>query len=272
MKDDFSETNLKVFEKYYLINKVGKKKKKKKIIIKKKNLKKMIGIFREDKTEYYQRKVLNANENLDMSRRDYSIKEFKMISESIKKNQSIKRLEFAKTEIELEKLKLLLESIKENKKIEKLNLAENLIFKKETILIAHFLKSNTSLKVLNLPKNVIKEGLPYLSDALKVNSSLEWLNLSNNQISDNDCADFIECFAYNRSIHTLLIMGNFLSDNFAKIFGEILSQKNFSLKSVNISANNFTDKSNHCFLEAMKINKSITSFNISGSKSIDQGF
>jgi hypothetical protein len=101
-------------------------------------------------------------------------------------NTSLIRLSFSEfCFIGPEGAKLISEAIKMNSILQKINLSGNYIEDEGAKWISEAIKMNSSLQEINLSGNSIgEEGAKWISEGIKVNSTLQELNLSHNFIGD----------------------------------------------------------------------------------------
>src|SRR5581483_1158249 len=125
------------------------------------------------------------------------------------------------------------------------------------------LRTNTTLKILNLCGNLLRdEDTDSLGELLKSNRSITDLKLSGNSITGENIDSFREGLANNDALLYLNLENNSLSDAGVGVICNALTI-NRSVTSVNLSGDNdFSDQGISFLARALRINKSIKSLHL----------
>ncbi|CAF4479923.1 unnamed protein product, partial [Didymodactylos carnosus] len=125
------------------------------------------------------------------------------------------------------------------------------------------LDSTSELKLHNIGTN--EEDTQVLVEALKVNKTLTTLNLAGNQISDGGGEALAEALKVNRALTTLFLGGNQISDGGGNQIsdggGEALADAlkvNRALTTLFLGGNQISDGGGEALAEALKVNKTLT--------------
>lgn len=129
---------------------------------------------------------------------------------------------------------LLISALEKNQSIMSLDLSGTQLNQKQVLALSNVLSVNSTLTSLNLRKTDIGDNIQYLSLALATNCTLTSLNLSRNNMYNSD-----------------------LKTGFIAIL-----KTNTSLRSLDLSYNEFDETSTFALMEALIVNSTLTSLNV----------
>ena len=212
--------------------------------------------------------ILQSVEDLDLS---LNLLEKSSISECLKINSTLCKLNLSSNKITDEGAKKLAEAIQVNVTLQKLNLCGNEIADEGAKGLGEAIQINMTLQKLNISSNrITDEGAKGLSEAIQVNMSLQEINISSNKITDEGAKKLAEAIQVNVTLQKLNLSGNEIADEGAKGLGEAI-QINMTLQKLNISSNRITDEGAKGLSEAIQVNMSLQEINISSNKITDEG-
>ena len=131
-------------------------------------------------------------------------------------------------------------------------------------ILAKGLQGNELITSLEVNSNYIRfEGFKHLADALKENKTLISLNISFNYIRTEETNAFFNALSNLQYVETLDISSNNLTVQNIKELADFL-KANKSVKTLNIAMNRtcFAGDAFDLFLEALEVNKTLTSLDI----------
>ena len=153
--------------------------------------------------------LLQSVEDLDLS---FNLICDTSISEYLKNNSSLCKLNLSKNNITDEGAKVLAETIQVNTILQELNICKNEITDEGAKIFAEAIQINTTLQNLNMSQNKITdEGAKRLAEAIVINKTLQELNISINWISKEGVMRIVEACTKNRTLHKLVCTHNNLS-------------------------------------------------------------
>ena len=134
------------------------------------------------------------------------------ISEYLKVNSSLCKLNLSKNNITDDGAKLLAEAIQVNTILQELNICKNEITDEGAKMFAEAIGINTTLQNLNMSQNKITDkGAKRLAEAIVINKTLQELNISKNWMSKEGIMRIVEACTKNRTLHKLVCTHNNLS-------------------------------------------------------------
>ena len=117
--------------------------------------------------------------------------------------------------------------LKINSSLCKLNLSKNNIADEGAEMLAEAIQVNTILQELNISKNEITDdGAKMLSEAIQVNTALRVLNVSKNWISKEGVMRIVEACIINRTLHKLVCTHNNLTKSGLAAINEYIRKEN----------------------------------------------
>ena len=132
-------------------------------------------------------KVLNSQRRIELSgflkqdEKKVNSEEIIVISEALKKNNSLFSIDLSFNNINDDGMKYICEALKINSFLEEIKLNSNRIGQDGAKLLSEALKTNFSLKILRLNNNLLNtEGAKHFLDCLSLNSSLNLIEIENN--------------------------------------------------------------------------------------------
>ena len=191
------------------------------------------------------------------------------ISDCLKINKSLKELNISKNEITSNGAQEIATAIRVNTTLEKLDLSCNEISNDGVRFISDGL--NNSLQELNISKNKItSEGAKYIADAIQVNTTLEKLDLSCNAVSDDGAAAISDSLQFNISLQQLNMSRNEITSEGAKKIAQVIHM-NTTLKHLDLSINKIGDDGANFISDGLKSNTSLQELNISYNNITNKG-
>ena len=210
-------------------------------------------------------------QELDLSLELISEPDVVLLSEALKVNSTLTKLDLRGNGIGDQGATGLAEALKVNSTLTKLDLCGNGIGYQGATGLAEALKVNSTLTELNLRVNDIgDQGATGLAEALKVNSTLTELNLRVNDIGDQGATGLAEALKVNSTLTELNLRVNDIGDQGATGLAEAL-KVNSTLTELNLSENGIGDQGATGLAEALKVNSTLTELNLTGSGIGDQG-
>ncbi|KAG0010688.1 hypothetical protein BGZ81_002607, partial [Podila clonocystis] len=167
-------------------------------------------------------------------------------------------LEMVPESIGVKEFGLLSETLKTNSTLTTLNLQSNSIGDNGAQALSEALKSNSALITLDLWSNSIGDsGAQALSEALKINSTLTTLNLQDNSIGSNGAQALSEALKAKSTLTTLGLTGNSIGDKGAHALAKAL-QNNSALTTLGLTGNSIGENGAHALAEALETNSTLT--------------
>lgn len=159
--------------------------------------------------------------------------------------------------------------LKKNSSITKLDLGGNYIYKNDIKFLWKSLLTNTTLTFLDLYNNKIGKELDEdnliknitLGDVLKTNSSLTELYLGSNKLNNNDIKDIFEGLKVNTSLISLDLYNNEFDDEGVNYIIDTL-KINTTLTFLNLEENKISDTAKQSLLDTLKCNTTLTKLRI----------
>ncbi|EFA83264.1 hypothetical protein PPL_04054 [Heterostelium album PN500] len=182
-----------------------------------------------------------------------------LFCDALKYNQSLTLLDISSTPLNADCIGSICSALKVNRSILYLDLSFNSIGS-NGVGLGDMLKCNTTLRSLFLIGNELDDESVYsISDALRTkNSTLTELSLSENDFGDDVGAAIGNVFKENRSIKTLDISCNELSEMTSSAFAESLTS-NVTLQNLNVSDCSLAlDNSGAEFFSSIQQNTTLT--------------
>ena len=194
------------------------------------------------------------------------------ISDCLKINKSLKELNISKNEITSNGAQEIATAIRVNTTLEKLDLSCNEISNDGVRFISDGLNNyNNSLQELNISKNKItSEGAKYIGDAIRVNTTLEKLDLSCNSVSDDGAAAISDSLQLNKSLQELNMSRNEITSEGTKKIAQVIHM-NTTLKHLDLSINKIGDDGAKFISDGLKSNTSLQELNISYNNITNKG-
>ena len=194
------------------------------------------------------------------------------ISDCLKINKSLKELNISKNEITSNGAQEIATAIRVNTTLEKLDLSCNEISNDGVRFISDGLNNyNNSLQELNISKNKItSEGAKYIADAIQVNTTLEKLDLSCNAVSDDGAAAISDSLQFNISLQQLNMSRNEITSEGTKKIAQVIHM-NTTLKHLDLSINKIGDDGANFISDGLKSNTSLQELNISYNNITNKG-
>ena len=188
--------------------------------------------------------------------------EVKMIGETIKVNETLKKLNIYRNNISDDGATAISDGLKCNISLQELNMSSNKITSEGAKMIAEAIKVNTTLQKLNIADNSISDdGATAISDGLKCNILLQELNMSYNKITSEGAKMIGEAIKVNTTLQKLNIADNSISDDGAAAISDGL-KCNISLQELNMSYNKITSEGAKMIAEAIKVNTTLHTLNL----------
>ena len=196
---------------------------------------KYISMFNKEKVEIenspidyneFSEAIMNTSTVTVLSLSNINNIQLEYISNALKNNNSIVRLNLHSNQIGPLGAKLICDALKINKSITQLSFYDNNLGSKGAKYIADMLEVNKYIIELNLYGNQIQdEGAQYLSQSLQVNKSIRRLYLSSNQIGNNGLFYLSQALKNNNSLEILYLHNNQISNAGAASILDALNSK-----------------------------------------------
>ena len=185
--------------------------------------------------------ILQSVEDLDLS---LNLLEISSISECLKINSTLCKLNLSSNNITDEGAKKLAEAIQVNTTLQELNMSSNKITDEGAKQLGKAIEVNRTLQELNISSNKITdEGAKQLGKAIEVNRTLQELNISKNWISKEGVMRIVEACTINRTLHKLVCTHNNLSKSGLAAINEYIRKEN-AVQIFDASWNSLCSKSN----------------------------
>ena len=183
----------------------------------------------------------------------------------------IRNIDIGFNEISNSSMIHLSEIIKKNENIEKLNLQNNRISNIGIQNISIYLEINNSITYLNVSKNLLNnEGCITLANCLKKNFVLTHLLIGENKVSDEGISKIAEIILIKRSFHVLECSHNLIGCEGAKSIGKNLEIA-MSIKKIHINSNKIGDDGLKFLSNGIEINNSLEELNLENNNITDSG-
>ena len=153
--------------------------------------------------------------------------EIKIISDSLKVNDTLIELNLSKNKITDDEAKLIFEAIEANETLQYIDISQNVIAHDGTLAICNCLMFNCTLCKLNLSNNHITDNeARALAEVIRKNISLEELYVCNNWITKEGVMMIVEACTINRTLHKLVCTGNNISKSGLEVINEFIIGEN----------------------------------------------
>ena len=194
----------------------------------------------------------------------------KMLSE----NSTVRELELFDTGITNEGLDILAKGLCKNSTLKTLDLMKNdLGFKSGSLSkfkgMSEMLASNDKLEELILDRNPLgSAGVTWIAEALESNKGVKHLYLNRTECGDEGAAALAKMLGVNKTLESLHlcsrghsdpVLENYIGDEGATAFADVLKEHNSSLRKLRLYGNtNITDKGLRKLTETVQKNKALT--------------
>ena len=206
-------------------------------------------------------------EILNLSGNSIKSEGFSLLCKGLKYNISLQNLDISNNDIHEKGIKKGIQFLNDSKiytKLQILNLSNNPILNGGIIEITNNLRYFPNLKSINIAFCGIEfKGFNYLLRTVQYIKRIEYLNVSGNKLKDKEFSSIKPYFS-SFNIRYLNMAKCSLCDINAYALGECLAA-NETLKTVNISDNEITDKGFKSFINLFKANISIENFDCSNN-------
>ena len=201
----------------------------------------------------------------------FSNEEYIALAEALLHNTTVKKLDISTNficyENEESAIKLV-NILLSNRTLTELVFSQNYCGYKVAEICAEALKSNQTLTTLDISSNNIGDvGAIAFAQALNINQTLTTLDISHNNIGDEGVEYIVEELKTNKTLTTLGINNNKIGNIGARALAVVLGKGgNTTLTTLDISHNYYIgDEGAKSFAEALKINESLTTLDISAT-------
>jgi hypothetical protein len=186
----------------------------------------------------------------------------KYLSEVLKTNKTVKRLDLSGHRMNAADLQALSDSLKKNKHLVEVDLSQSLVKDPNGLnVIFETLQINSSIVKLNIRHlDVFDKNTSFSS--LRSNKSLRDIDLSDNFLGDEGCKLIADILKTNDSLKDINLSHNVIQSAGFKELSEAL-KVNITLKKINLSANTARLGEIKMISEAIKVNKSLTELDLS---------
>ena len=151
--------------------------------------------------------ALNVNKNIHLlvlctNDLDYTGRECKILSDFIRINRSIKKIDLSSTRIQDSGLKSICEALKVNTTLKIVGLGDNFIGDEGCSYISDMLEHNKTLVGLSLEdnSNITHKGISEIAKSLRNNRSLKMITLP--QV---ECKDFMDMLKENTALRVVIV-------------------------------------------------------------------
>ena len=165
-------------------------------------------------------------------------------------------------------LSYLSESLKINSSLKKLNISDNHLTSNGLSYLSDALKINTGLDTLDISslREINAEGMRYISESLKINKNLTEINISRNSRMDAKSIQYLsEFLKSNKSLRKIVLSSNKIKEEGMKFLSNSLIL-NSSLESIDLSINKIGSKGLKYLSDCLKINSSLKEIDISDNR------
>ena len=186
----------------------------------------------------------------------------RLLSEALKINRTVTRLDFSWNKLDAACAALLSEALKVNPVVAELNLEYNCLYAAGAASLSEMLKANSTLTKLNLNcTGIATAGVVSLSEALKTNTSLTTLDLGANKIDAAGISALAKMLETNKSLTEIYIGANEIGSDSAFLLSKAL-KVNCTLTKLRMAWNNIGAIGAAHLSEALEINHTLTTLDI----------
>mmetsp|Transcript_5792 Transcript_5792/g.6677 ORF Transcript_5792/g.6677 Transcript_5792/m.6677 type:complete len:249 (+) Transcript_5792:181-927(+) len=190
--------------------------------------------------------------------------EFKIFTEALEKNKSLKRLKLSFLSLDPVRVSKLV-SVLKDKPINELVLYKTYLTDEGLNELSGLLQGDT-LQILDVGYNRIsQDGVKSLAKLMKTNNSIVTLNLRYNNLRDTGILYLSQILETNEKIKVVDFSSNKIGDRGAGYMAKVL-KTNKNLKAVNLSHNAITDKGYEELCMAREVNDTLLLLDVTNNK------
>jgi len=193
------------------------------------------------------------------------------LANCLKTTNTLCRLSLTSNLIDDDLLEILMSGLGSNSTVTHLDLSHNSVSDLGVQILSDILGKNSILSTLILSNNQIgAEGGRVLGHLLSENRSLTCLDLRLNRLGDIGAAAIFKATTYNKSLRRCNLGSNAIGFEAASTLRDAIASENFSLQSIDLSANDFVDSDVSMLLPALRSNRTLVQCDLRMNK-ISQG-